>query len=122
MYLDILVKEKYPLKVNFTSRQSNSLYFRDFVDVNFCFDKYTYNRNLKQQLLDKLSQKVHKYKLQDLTAAEALLKKYQADLDETKKMLQDPGVLQKMIEEKERLYYQTLKHVEDPKMCIRDRI
>ena len=114
VYLDILVKEKYPLKVNFTSRQSNSLYFRDFVDVNFCFDKYTYNRNLKQQLLDKLSQKVHKYKLQDLTAAEALLKKYQADLDETKKMLQDPGVLQKIIEEKERLYYQTLKHVEDP--------
>lgn len=47
VYLDILVKEKYPLKVNFTSRQSNSPYFRNFVDVNFNFDRFSYNRNLK---------------------------------------------------------------------------
>ncbi len=113
VYLDVLIKEKYPLKVNFTSRQSNSPYFRDFVDVNFSFDKYTYNKNLKQQLLDKLKKQVPQYKLPDLTAAEALLKKYQADLDKTKKWLDDPGTLQKIIEEKERLYYQNLKNVED---------
>lgn len=113
VYLDILVKEKYPLKVNFTSRQSNSPYFRDFVDVNFNFDKYTYNRNLKQQLLERLKSQVPKYKLPDLTNAEAELKKYQAAFDKTKAWLEDPATLQKIIEEKERIYYQQLKSRED---------
>jgi hypothetical protein len=113
VYLDILVKEKYPLKVNFTSRQSNSPYFRDFADVNFNFDKYTYDKNLRQQLLDKLNKQVPQYKLPDLTAAEALLKKYQSDFDITKAWLEDPATLQKIIEERERLYYQKLKSEQD---------
>lgn len=113
VHLDILLKEKYPLKVNFTSRQSNSPYFRDFVDVNFSFDKYTYNKNLKQQLLDKLKKQIPQYKLPDLTAAESLLKKYKADFDKTKSWLEDPMTMQRIIEEREKEYYQKLKEAED---------
>jgi len=113
VYLDILVKEKYPLKLNFASRQSNSPYFRDFVDVNFSFDKYVYNKNLKQQLLDKLKAHVPQYKLPDLSGAEAALKKYQTALEKTKAWLEDPATLQKIIEERERMYYQRMKQTQD---------
>lgn len=113
VYLDVLIKGKYPLKVNFTSRQSNSPYFRDFADVNFNFDKYTFNKNFKQQLLDKLKQQVPQYKFPDLARAEAALKKYQAEFDKTKTWLEDPATLQKIIEERERLYYQKLKSAQD---------
>jgi hypothetical protein len=113
VYLDIMLKEKYPLRVNFTARQSNSPYFRDFVDVNFSFDKYTYNRNLKQQLLEKLKAQTPQYKFPDLTAAEAALKKQQLALDKTKAWLEDPATLQKIVEEREKKYYQKLKASED---------
>jgi hypothetical protein len=113
VYLDIMLKEKYPLKLNFTARQSNSPYFRDFIDVNFNFDKYTYNRNLKQQLLDKLKAQTPQYKFPDLATAEAALKKQQSALDKTKNWLDDPATLQKIIEEREKIYYQKIKAAQD---------
>jgi hypothetical protein len=113
VYLDILVKEKYPIKVNFTTRQSNSPYFRDFVDVNFNFDKYTYNRNVKQQLLDKLKAQIPQYKFPDLATAEAKLKNQQLALDKTKSWLDDPATLQKIIEEREKIYYQKIQATQD---------
>jgi hypothetical protein len=113
VYLDIMVKEKYPLKVNFVSRQSNSPYFRNFIDVNFNFDRYTYNKNIKQQILDKLKAQVPQYKYPDLAQAEAVLKKYKDEYSTTKSWLENPATLQKIIEERERAYYQKLKSEED---------
>ncbi|MEQ1552690.1 MAG: hypothetical protein ABL929_00860 [Ferruginibacter sp.] len=113
VYLDIMVKEKYPLKVNFASRQSNSPYFRNFFDVNFNFDRYTYNRNIKQQILDKLKAQVPQYQYPDLAKAEAELKKYKDEYRTTKSWLESPATLQKIIEERERAYYQKFKAAED---------
>jgi len=113
VYLDIMVKEKYPLKVNFACRQSNSPYFRNFVDVNFNFDKYAYNRNIKQQMLDKLKAQVPQNKYPDLAKTEAELKKYKDEYAKNKSWLEDPATLQKIIEERERIYYQKLRATED---------
>ena len=113
VYLDVLVKEKYPLKVNFSSRQSNSPYFRNFIDVNFNFDKYTYNRSIKQKILDKLKAQVPAYKFPDLSKVEAELKKSKEVYTKTKTWLEDPATLQKIIEERERIYYQKIKATED---------
>lgn len=113
VYLDVLVKEKYPLKVNFTSRQSNSPFFRNFIDVNFNFDKYTYNRNIKQQILDKLKIQLPTNKFPDLANVEAELKKSKEAYTKTKAWLEDPATLQKIIEERERVYYQQIKAKED---------
>ncbi len=112
--LDILLKEKYPLKVNFTARQSNSPYFRNFIDVNFQFDRYTYNKNLKQEILAKLKAQVPQYKYPDLTKIESELRKLKDQYNITKAWLEDPATLQKIIEEREREYYQKLKAAEDP--------
>lgn len=106
VYLDILVKEKYPFKVNFIARQSNSPYFRNFIDVNFQFDRYGYNRILKQQLLDQLKARLPQYKYPDLSQLEADLKKQADQYTKTKSWLEDPATLQKIIEEKERGYDQ----------------
>lgn len=113
VYLDLLVKEKYPLKVNFISRQSNSPYFRNFIDVNFQFDRYTYNKNLKQQLLDKLKAQTPQYKYPDLSKIETELKKQKDQYTKTKSWLESPATLQKIIEERERGYYQKIKAKED---------
>lgn len=113
VYLDVLVKEKYPLKVNFTSRQSNSPFFKNFIDLNFNFDKYTYNRNIKQQILDKLKAQFPTYKFSDLSQVETELKKSKEAYTKTKAWLEDPATLQKIIEERERIYYQQIKAKED---------
>lgn len=113
VYLDILVKEKYPLKVNFISRQSNSPYFRNFIDVNFQFDRYGYNKNLKQQLLNKLRAQVPQYKYPDLAKIESELNKLKDQYAKTRSWLEDPATLQKIIEERERGYSQKAKGEED---------
>ena len=113
VYLDILVKEKYPLKVNFSSRQSNSPYFRNFTDANFSFDKYTYNRSLKQQILDKLKAQLPAYKFPDLSKVEAELQKSKEAYAKTKAWLEDQATLQKIIEEREHIYFQKIRAKED---------
>lgn len=113
IYLDVLIKEKYPVKVNFSSRQSNSPYFRNFVDVNFQFDRFAYNKNLKQQLLDKIKAQVPQYKLPDLKKAEAELKKQVDEYTKVKSWLNDPARLQKIIEEREKQYYKKTQQEED---------
>lgn len=108
IYLDIMLKEKYPLKVNFTARQSNSPYFRDFVDMNLNFDRYAFNKNLKQELLYKLKEQLPQYKFPDLASAEEALKKKQGELDNIKNWIENPATLQKLIEEKEKIFYEKM--------------
>lgn len=113
IYLDVLVKEKYPLKVNFASRQSNSPFFKNFYDINFQFDRYSYTKNLKQQLLTKLNKQIPEYKYPDLSEAETQLKKQKDEYAAAKKWLDAPATLQKIIEERERVYYKNVKAKED---------
>lgn len=105
--LDILLKEKYPLKVSFSSRQSNSPFFRNFLDANFQFDRYGYQRNLKKVLLDKIDKQIPQRP--DLRNAEAALKEEMEKLQKLKAQINDPGTLQKIIEERERIYYARVK-------------
>jgi len=113
IYLNVLIKEKYPLKVNLSSRQSNSPYFRNFVDVNFQFDRFAYNKNLKQQLLNKLKDQIPQYKYPDLKKTEAELKKLMDDYAKVKSWMDDPARLQKIVEDREKQYYQKIQQQED---------
>lgn len=98
--LNLLVKEKYPLKLSFTARQSNSPYFRNFFDPNLLFDKFSYNKNLKQALLNRLM--VEMPERPDLKLNEAALREELDRYSRLKKWLESPVTLQKIIEEKER--------------------
>lgn len=101
--LNITVKDRYPLKVNLSHRQSNSPYFRDFLDANMQFDQYAYLRNAKQQLLDKIADK--RFKKPELNIAETALKEAIEMYNGLKNWLNSPDVFQKIIEERERAYY-----------------
>jgi hypothetical protein len=102
VWLDVLIKEKYPFKVGFTARQSNSPFFRDLYNTNINFDKHNYTKKLKQELLDKVT----KYQLENPnlklidTALKYELQKYQA----LNVSINTPDVLQKLIEKKEAIY------------------
>ena len=104
--LSITVKDKYPLKVNLSNRMSNSPYFRNFMDLNVRFDKNTFVQQAKQQLLDKIA--AANLNRPDLTAAEAALKKAVDQFNKLKVALNNPDVLQRMVEEKERQYLKEL--------------
>lgn len=98
--LDLLFKEKYPFKISFTARQSNSPYFRNYFDPNIQFDRYGYNKNLKQTLLTKLNKQLPEQP--DLKLIEAALKEELARYTKLKKWTESPLTLQRVIEDKEK--------------------
>lgn len=99
VYLNVLIKGKYPIKVAFTTRQSNSPYFKNYFDVNFQFDKYGYNKNLKQDLITKLSTKL--LQRPDLDSIDDQINKYSIQYHTLQNSIENPSTLQKIIEEKE---------------------
>lgn len=111
--LDILIKDKYPLKLAFSGRQSNSPYFSNFFDVNLLFDRFGYNRNLKQQVLDKLKAQLPSLQYPDLANYEEELRKLTREYDRLRGWLNDPATLQKLIEEKERSFSRQVSDRED---------
>jgi hypothetical protein len=102
VYLNALIEGKYPIKIGFTARQSNSPYFRNFYDVNFQFDKYGYNKNIKEELINKLSTKL--LDRPDLDSTNYAIQKYSIQYDALKNSMESPSTLQKIIEERERSY------------------
>lgn len=100
--LDLLYKEKYPFKVAFTARQSNSPYFRDFIDPNIQFDKFYYNKNLKQDLLNKINQAIPERS--DIKIIEVALKEQSLRLNKLKMGMGGPSKRQKAVEEREQKY------------------
>ncbi|MGC4102998.1 hypothetical protein [Ferruginibacter sp.] len=103
VWLDVLIKDKYPFKVGFTARQSNSPFFKDLYSMNLNFDRYGFAKNIKQELLNKLITK--KWENPYLKLIDTTLKKQLEQYQALKNWLNGPEALQKMIEAKERIFY-----------------
>lgn len=106
--LDILLRDKYPLKFNIVARQSNSPFFKNFIDANFQFDRYTYNRNLKQRLLNKLNTQLPSKP--DFKLLQAALLEEKLKFEKLKFGLNSPSTLQKIIEAKEQESNKSLRN------------
>ena len=102
--IDILNKEKYPLKLAFKLRQSNSPYSRQFADVNMHFDPFSYRKSFKQNLINKLSKVLSNTK--DIRFLEASIFDKEEQLFKLKSWCKSPAILQKIIEERELIYNQ----------------
>lgn len=102
VFLDVLLKEKYPLKVAFTLRQSNSPYFKDFADICFRFDRFGYYKKLKEDIIYKLSKSTGNNPGFD--KLKALTEEKEKQVLQLKSWLESPATLQKIIEERERQY------------------
>lgn len=105
--LRITVKERYPLKMNIATRQSNSPYFRNFLDLGLQLDQYNYVKNYRQQLLDKAGQRL--YQNPELKMMEATLQEKSARLQELRTRLADPEIFQRIVEEREKEYLEKYK-------------
>jgi hypothetical protein len=105
--LAITVKDKYPFRVNLVVRKSNSPYFRNFFDGGLLFDRVSYYKNIKDQLLAKLSRQMPE--LSYLDAAKAALNKQIEKYDVLKNKLSTNGLAQQLIEEREKIYFQSLQ-------------
>ncbi len=102
-YLDILVKGKYPMRIYLTNRFSNSALFRNFSDFNFSYSNTQFNQLVKDQVRRQFLASMPSYKNID-----SLQKTLDADRLKLKGLegwINNPALLQKMVEAKEREYF-----------------
>jgi hypothetical protein len=99
-YLDVTVKGKYPMRVYLTNRFTNSRLFRNFSDLNLNYNNTQFTQKIKAQVREKFLANLPTPKAPDSLKFE---------LDETIKKLRsldtwikDPGLLQKLVEAKEK--------------------
>jgi len=104
--LSILIKDRYPLKLRFVLRQSNSPYFRNFGDINFQFDQPGFQKNMQQSIINQLTKQVSEKT--DLKSLKELAAEKMMQYERLKKWLENPATLQKIIEERERVYFKQL--------------
>ncbi|MCP9752378.1 hypothetical protein [Ferruginibacter sp. HRS2-29] len=103
VWLNVTVKEKYPFRISFTARQSNTPFLRDLSNINLGFDKYNYLKLKKQQMADLLLEQ--KMNLPRLLLNDSLLKLKKYELHSLKKEISSPELFQKLVEAKERIYF-----------------
>src|SRR6218665_967924 len=105
--LRVVIKDKYPLKMNLSNRISNSPYFRNFLDLGWQLDQYNYVNNYKKQLLDKSAEYFDKSP--DLQAMEMVLKEKLDRVQQLRASLAQPDVFQRIVGEREKHYLEKLK-------------
>ncbi|ACU62226.1 hypothetical protein Cpin_4792 [Chitinophaga pinensis DSM 2588] len=105
--LELTYKDNYPIRVNFTTRMSNSSLFRNLTDFNL---QYT-NRDFKNAVLQKAKNwDAGKYaQLEKLQQLKSLVDAKQLELDSYRKTKADPSLLQQIIEAREKAYYARIK-------------
>ena len=106
-FLTIVVKDKYPLRVNLSNRMGNSPYFRDLFTMNTQFDRYAYLNKAKQEVIDRINRT--QFDKPELKMVEAALQTEIKKLDALRGWLNDKDLLQRIIEEREKLYYKAKK-------------
>ena len=110
--LSVVVKDKYPMRINLSTHISNSPYFRNFFDINTQFDQYRYLKDQKLKTLDNLAARY--LQRPDLKSAEDALKKALENYNDLRARLNEPDIMQKIIGERERKYHQAMS-LKEPK-------
>lgn len=100
-YLDITVKGKYPMRVYLTNRFSNSNLFRDFSDINLSFNPTVFKQRIKDTVRKIFLAAVPTPKILDSLQSE--LDKSLLKLRSLEGWIKNPALLQKMVEERERI-------------------
>lgn len=117
--LSIVIKDRYPLKLNLSNRRGNSPYFRNFLNWNMQFDKNVFVRNGKQRLLQRIEKNY--FERPELKITEAALKELITKYNDLKLRLKAPDILQRIIEEREKKFYQsTMPSSGDPALSTSD--
>jgi len=113
-YLDITVKDKYPMRLYLTNRFSNSNFFQNFSNVNLQFNPQQFNQQIKNKLRDiALNQAAPKLPIKQL---DSLLSVKRNNYQQLQQWLSSPATLQRLVEEREKqlLKKATTKELSSP--------
>lgn len=110
-YLDVTVKDQYPLRVNFSTRFSNSNMFRDFSGIGLQFNAQQFKQNVKTSMQQYVLQQISENK--KLDSLKGVLDQKIAELNSLKNYETRPDMLQQLTEARERAYVQKIKGLKD---------
>ena len=111
-YLDILVKGKYPMRVFLTNRFSNSSLFRNFSDFNFSYSNNRFSQLVKDQVRQRFLASLPSSKILD--SLQRLLDTSRLKLKSLTGWINNPALLQRMVEAKEKEMYPRKPGAERP--------
>ncbi len=115
--LKMVYQEKYPINLSFASRQSNSMVFKRFIDLQLNFDPLVYQNMTREKLLKQVKQKFGTVPGKSAITEE--LERTVKRFNLLKAWLESRAVLQKLIEEKEKIVLANNEHrsLADPAMA-----
>lgn len=100
-YLDVRIKDDYPMRVYFTTRFGNTNYLRNITNLNFQFSPQTFQNTIRQQIKSELQQQLDTSRLEVIrTELESKIQQLQA----LKNWVNSPSVLQRLVEAREAAY------------------
>lgn len=102
-YLDITIKDKYPLRVYLTKRFNNSFSVKNFTDVNLLYSNSIFNQNIKDRLKKKMLESVKAGVCLD--SLKAVLEQKYKELALLRSWQNNPAILQKLVEAREQALY-----------------
>ena len=98
VYLDIVYKDNYPFRIYFTTRWSNTSFFRNFSDLNFLYNSADFNNRVRRQVQQLLQQHLF---ADTLASLKRRLDEKQKEYLSMKDALNGPGYLQRLIRARE---------------------
>jgi hypothetical protein len=105
-YLDITVKDQYPIRLYFTNRFSNSSLFRNFADLNLQYNPNEFSNKIKQQIKEKIKASLS---VDSLRVIRKLLLQNVDLLNALQTGIKKTAQLQRMVEDRERQLYGDVK-------------
>jgi hypothetical protein len=99
--LDIVYKDKYPLKLYVTTRFGNSPLFRKYTDLNFQFNHADFNRTIKQQAWNAVESLINSQMAQ-LDSLRRLIDAKKLAIASLSHSIQGPDIAQALVEEREK--------------------
>lgn len=105
--LELTYKDRYPIRVNFTTRMGNSSLFRNLTDLNLQFTA----RDFRNAMLQRAKGwDAGKYaQLENLEKLRMQLENKQLEINKLKAWKTDPALSQRIVEARERAYYGRIK-------------
>ena len=109
--LDITYKGKFPVRLNFSTRFSNSGMIRDITGIGFNFNPQQFKNTVREKVQAYVLQKLSSNQLIDSLKQE--LDKKVTALQQMRAQVERPDLLQQMIEARERAYVAKLRSAKD---------
>ena len=100
-FLDVRIRDDYPMRVYFTTRFGNTNYLRNITNLNLQYSPQTFQNTVRQRIKAALQQQLDTSQLS--TTRDKLESKMQ-QLQALKSWISSPSVLQKLVEAREAAY------------------